>query len=142
LVSERGLLGSAVIRAVAPSATMDTCRTGTFHDVTLEVSALQGTNFAVWGLQGVQRIDNVHALPGVTVIPALPLRDPERLWAAFDRDGDTVADMAVTAGECPADQAPPNPSVGRQVTAACIDYWFDDGHGYARAARDIAYQCM
>lgn len=143
LVSATGLRGTAEVRAVAPSTMMDTCRTGTAHDVTVEMtSTLPGSSPAVYALQGVAMAEEARVLPDVQVT-GLPRRDQERPFVVLDRDGDSAADLAITAGECPpdAETAPVAPD-GRRVTAFCIDYWLDDGRGYARAARDIIYQCQ
>ena len=142
-LDETGVRGGGVVRAVGPSAVMDTCQTGTAHDVTVDLDGpSSGPRFSFFALQGVSLAEGARIMLGVT-IPALPRRDQERLWAAVDRDGDTAPDMAITASECASevDVQALSPD-GRRVTAYCLDYWMDDGHGYARAGRDIIYQCQ
>jgi hypothetical protein len=142
LVSVGGVRGTGAVRSVAPSTMMETCHTGTAHDVVLEMtSTLPGASPAVYALQGVAMSNEARVMPDVQVT-GLPLRGQERPFVVLDRDGDAAADMAITAGECPADAQLEPVAPERRVTAFCIDYWLDDGRGYARAARDIIYQCQ
>ena len=141
LVSPAGLHGTGIVRAVAPSTMMDTCRTSTAHDVTVDVSAPPGGMPAIYALQGVALGDGVRIMPELQ-IASLPLRDEERPFVVLDRDGDTVADFATTAGPCPPDAETTAVSPdGRHASPFCVDYWVDDGRGYARVGRDIIYQC-
>ena len=144
LVSESGPRGEAVVRSVAPSTMMDTCRTGSATDVTVEVTtSLPGDTPTPLGVQGITLEERARLLPQQTAVPNLPVADPGRVWQVLDRSGDGVGDMAIAGGDCRGEEALVTVSPdGRALTAFCLDYWLDDGQGYARAGRDIIYMCQ
>lgn len=139
VVSATGLVGRVRVKAV----TAPDCATGTnywtfqYDVIAGDLDQASSMLNALFDLE--VRGDSGRSLD-TSGITAPGTSTAENVWTAFDRDGDSIEDLIVTAYTCDAQGAAP--AAGSTASAPfCLDYWLRDSHGWHRSRQDIIDRC-
>ena len=144
---EQHYIGQLRVTSVGPSQN-DPCDSGTAFDFTYELTDKVDAAFkrgmlfsiATFGLDLDSRRAQLITDNGQLPNPGQSSR--AQPWMGLDRDGDSIADVVVTAFEC-TDVAPAPPArvaTGHKQTF-CLDYWLSDLGKYQKLRRDYVYTC-